>query len=693
MNRSGFVVALSMHKKLTRTLVALCLIVLSFQSLAQSKPLVLYGNQSLAPFIFADGQQVSGLAVDMLHEINRRTGLNMELRATEWQDAQQLVRDDQAQGLIYLNKSDERKQWLAFSRPFLTSEFVMFTHKSSTHVYRPEEAAGITLGYESAGFGESVLSRFKNAKSLAYANIADMLTGLENGDIDLAIADKWAGLYALSQLNIQNVIAVGRPLASEDTFIAVAKQYEDILIPINRALYAMEQDGSKNQILGKWSGERVVYFTQGTLFNYIALGGIVLLIGLLFAIFYYIKLNRALKLSWLNLESRNKQLHRLMASKDKVLTSRVQFLANVSHEVKTPLNGLVNGLELVERDGMSVHNKSIVTKLDTCAKQLQQVIDNTLQSSSLLRHAAELDAKSCEILSLLKAKYQEYRYKTRNYEAAFTLDLPTSVDVLRVICDAEKINLILNHLLDNAFKFSTQTAVTLRCELIHQEEQEVHLVISVIDQGPGIDEDIIDDLFDPFFMVDAGHNRRYSGTGLGLSICKSVSALMNADLQVRSEHGKGSCFSLHLSVPLDVQQELSTNYPKQHDKAYKFKILIVEDNEINAELLMSMLSSETIQCFWAKNGVEAIKYSERSQFDLIFMDLQMPIMDGFQATQHLRKQFDKNELPIVAVTASNFESDRLNTQRIGMNEHLNKPMTKTMLSDILERYLGIALNR
>ncbi|MGI4799334.1 MAG: response regulator, partial [Janthinobacterium lividum] len=264
---------------------------------------------------------------------------------------------------------------------------------------------------------------------------------------------------------------------------------------------------------------------------------------------------------------------------------------------------------------------------------------------------------------------------------------------VRLVGDSGRLRQILLNLLSNAVKFTQDGLVTTRVMLVEHQDCDARLRVEVIDTGGGIPKDKLATLFNRFVQASASVSRHYGGTGLGLAISRQLVSLMNGEIGVTSELGTGSTFWFEITLPVTDAQECSEHEMSAPPPlSLKGKsILVVDDVDLNRELMLAMLSKYGCEIQLAEDGVEALKALEERSFDLILMDCQMPVMDGFAATRAIRSQASPAAtMPIIALTASAQPEHLARCRAAGMNDHLTKPLNPQALEEVLQRYLGHA---
>jgi PAS domain S-box-containing protein len=352
------------------------------------------------------------------------------------------------------------------------------------------------------------------------------------------------------------------------------------------------------------------------------------------------------------------------------------FLANMSHEIRTPLTGIIGMLEIIDKTNLSVLQKNYLSVLKHSTENLKEIINQVLDFSKIEAGKVALKIKAFDfniLLSNAQKLFSNLCDKDIEFETHFDPNIPNTIKA-----DENRINQIINNLISNAVKFTEKGKITLKTELVEHKEvsRQVVIKIEVIDTGIGIKPENQKHLFKPFSQVDELDTRQHDGTGLGLSICKELVTLHGGEIGVESHYGKGSTFWFTFKA-IATYKTLSKAKPENSgfQKAKtKLKILFAEDKAINQKVVKLMLNTMGHEVFMVKNGQEAIKAYKPGKYDLIIMDIQMPVMDGITATKILREKHE-NLPPIIGLSANAFEGDREKYMGLGLDEYITKPLT------------------
>ncbi|MEP5766560.1 MAG: ATP-binding protein [Halieaceae bacterium] len=358
-------------------------------------------------------------------------------------------------------------------------------------------------------------------------------------------------------------------------------------------------------------------------------------------------------------------------------SAKSDFLAMMSHEIRTPMNGIIGTAGLLSRTELDATQRGYLETCQNSAANLLELINELLDLSKIEAGHMEIELQPIELRDFCEELFKPLVASLRN--AAVDISLELAEDVPQwVQSDRERLRQILINLLGNAIKFTEQGRVSLIVRSAGSQE----LRFEVSDTGPGLSAAAQQIVFDPFTQLDLSTSRKHDGTGLGLPICQRLVQLLGGEIGVISEPGEGACF--WFSLPCEAASVPVPDYVPDPDESAQsqslgLKILLVEDNPVNRLICEAMLSELGCSSESAENGEQALERWNAGQFDLILMDLSMPIVDGFEATTRIRAQEQAGtgatEVPIVALTAHAFEQDRDRCFAAGMNGFLTKPLS------------------
>jgi signal transduction histidine kinase/CheY-like chemotaxis protein len=411
-------------------------------------------------------------------------------------------------------------------------------------------------------------------------------------------------------------------------------------------------------------------------FSFFVVSGLIVLVFMLF----YISENNKNRLLLL-LEQKNKELSETQKELIAAQQYREKLLANVSHELRTPINAIMGFAEIIGSEKRNNEDDKLLNGIQASSQMLLHLLNDLLDLSKLRVGKLKLKQtvfslaqmfQDIEMLFLRDMNLKEIKFKVE-----VASNLPEYVEG-----DAGRLQQILINLIGNALKFTPKGSIELLVQQQSQTEKTIWLLFSVKDTGIGISKDLTDEIFEAFKQVDDNKARRFGGAGLGLSIAKEFTELMGGKIQVQSELGSGSVFSVLLPFTIAEKPLLATAKNESKEILQLLsgkKILAAEDSELNRIVLQKLLklSVPDLQLHFAHNGIKAISMAQKEYFDLVLMDLQMPECDGLEATKILRREGYKQ--PIIALTANALESEADECLANGMNAYITKPYNKEEL--------------
>jgi PAS domain S-box-containing protein len=366
------------------------------------------------------------------------------------------------------------------------------------------------------------------------------------------------------------------------------------------------------------------------------------------------------------------------------------FLANMSHEIRTPISAILGLAHLLRQDELTITQADRLNKMDAAAKHLLSIINDILDLSKIEAGKLELERTDFQLRSLVEQLQSLVSEQTKAKGLALTIDVAGVPAWLNG--DPTRLRQALLNYISNAIKFSERGVIAVRAQVLEDSSEGLLLRFEVRDNGIGIPVEKIGALFQTFEQVDASTTRNYGGTGLGLAITRRLAALMAGAVGVESELGKGSCFWFTarlqrghvVAAAVDCTENALEELRQQHRNA---RVLLAEDNPVNREIGVEFLRRAGLVVDVACNGREAVDKAQSSRYDLILMDVQMPQMDGIEATRIIRTLPDSADTPILAMTANAFEEDRRACAEAGMNDFVAKPVDPKTLYSILRKWL------
>ena len=366
---------------------------------------------------------------------------------------------------------------------------------------------------------------------------------------------------------------------------------------------------------------------------------------------------------------------------ESVSQSKTEFLSSMSHEIRTPMNGIIGMLTLAHGQLRGHSAENYIIKAEQLSKYLLSVINDILDMSRIEAGKIELESKPFELAALAEKLRNMFQKNVEAKGVAFYVEMK-DVDVKYIVGDELRISQILVNFLSNAQKFTEKGEIRVTFRQLQKENGKVSLMFRVHDTGKGMDAKFISRIFKPFEQESQDITKQYGGSGLGMSITDRLVHLMGGEIVIDSMLGKGSDFSVYLTLPIAEVSEIETEQEDETETDFTFNgchILMAEDNEINAEIAVSILENEGAKVDVAVNGKDAVeKYaaSAPGTYNFILMDIQMPVMNGRDAAKQIRSmdRKDAGEIPIFALSADAFVEDQRLSAMSGMNGHFTKPI-------------------
>ncbi len=369
-----------------------------------------------------------------------------------------------------------------------------------------------------------------------------------------------------------------------------------------------------------------------------------------------------------------------------------QFLANISHEVRTPMIGVLGAVDLLEQSPLNPKQVEHLNIIRECSEQLLTIINALLDVSNIETGQVEVSPTSCRIRAFLSRclKTVEPLLKAKALKVQMQVDeeLPETV-----LLDQAKMQHIITNILGNAVKFTQHGSISISARR-SGDNASCRLLLTVQDTGIGITPEALPQIFAPFTQADSSSTREYGGTGLGLYICQQLANLMGGSIRVESQPGVGSTF--YIEVPLHEAAppsnlESNEEYPfRDSGEVLGFeapRVLLTEDNLLNQKIVAQMLYNYGFHCQVAANGLECLEALHREFFDVVLLDMQMPVMDGYETAAMIRQDPSLSQIPVIAVTAHSMVGDREKCLASGCDDYISKPFKARELAEMITRHL------
>ncbi|MCL2213617.1 MAG: transporter substrate-binding domain-containing protein [Treponema sp.] len=643
-------------------------------------------------------KQWQGIYFDVINEVSKLTGLSFSIvndEHTEWPALLNHLETGNAFMISELIPTDERrvKGFLWATIPTLNDRYALLSKTETPNVTIKEVLnARVSIPQDTA-YSEVFSAWYPNHPNIfIYESSDDAFKALDRGHVDMVMSSQRRLLAITYYHEFSGYKANLIFDRTAESYFGFNRDYADLCSIISKALSLIDVNGIADQWVfrtydykGKLAQAQVPWL----------IGASVLLLSVLTLVFIILMIKRQ--------EGKNLEdlVNKRTAEAQSANRAKSNFLANMSHEIRTPLNAIIGMTEICKHTSNIDKKDYALGKIEDASTHLLGLVNDVLDMSKIEANKLELSPVRYNFRNMLQKVINVINFRLDEKKQKLLINIDDKIP-LHFIGDDQRLAQVITNLLSNAVKFTPKEEGIIRFNavLTGKTETEYELKIEVADNGIGISEEQKNRLFNAFGQADSGISRKFGGTGLGLVISKRIVELMGGTIWIESELGKGACFIFTVKAQkCDDEQTEQTEpvYEMYHNEYAGKSLLLVEDIEINREIIIALLADSGLAIDCAVNGKDALDriVADSNKYDIVFMDLQMPLMDGYEAARRIRAMEAELEkvtsvyrhIPIVAMTANVFKDDIEACLYAGMDDHLGKPLNINEVFGKLRKYL------
>ncbi len=635
------------------------------------------GDPSRAPISNFDKQgDYTGIIPDIFKLIEGKGDLNFEIiPTTSWSDTLALMREGRLDIIDAIPENSERREFMDFSDVYFSMDIVMITRDDTGFIRGLEDIGNNTLGTVKYYITVSYLENdYPNIDPVLYFNAEDGLKAVSKGLLDIFLVDIPTFEYYAQKSSLANLKISGFTPYSFNLSIGVKKDVPELVSILNKTLSLISKK-EKSDIYTRWVA------MEKPLIDYSLLWKIILGAIVLFVLIFFWNRRLAHEIT-LRKKAEIKAVHASQAKSD--------FLANMSHEIRTPMNSVLGFAELLDAMIEDREQKSYLKSIRSSGSALLGIINDILDLSKIEAGKLTVKPVPTNIERTFNDMTDLFKDKLLHKKLTFQIDYDSALPEY-IMIDGSRFRQILVNLIGNAIKFTEEGTIQVSASLdsFDTTKTTVDFYVAVSDTGVGIPEDQQKIIFDKFQQQDGQDISEYGGTGLGLAICEQLSRMMGGSITVRSKEGEGSVFTVFFNnIPVTEQEAIPNLLVESSSIIFDAAdVLVVDDIPDNRILVKDNFKNTDLVFHEASNGREAIDILLSRKINLVFLDLRMPVMNGYETIDYIKKDENLKDIPIVAMTASIMGKDMEKVSQYGFDGYLRKPVNHKGLVKIAAQFL------